>query len=340
MLVLTLFNSIMAFYAQFYTVKMDKSGVEVLPDTVRELPRQIEAVKESETIKDESDDKDDYWMKTVEKVLSKDSLLLDYINERLLVSLPLDNITPTSRFGYRADLYTKKRTFHNGVDLQCRYQYVYSMFPAKIVKTVRGNTGYGNFIMLNYGRIQCLYGHLSEILVKEGDVIDAGAIVGVSGNTGKSTGPHLHILLTRDGKSIDPLPFLRFLQDYIGSLQESIISVRHYGKEPMELNRQNLVAVMKDVGVHHRSIVLAQAILETGNFTSRICREYHNLFGLYNSRKKDYYRFARWEDSVIGYKKYIQYKYRKGDYYDFLERIGYAEDKSYVETLKVIEKGL
>lgn len=348
----TLFNPILTICAQFHTVRMDTSGYERISGKagaakVTALPDMVNSSKDEKTdigvLEDGSEvlpDDGGHWVRAIENVVANDSLLLEYINERLLVSLPLDHITPTSRFGYRPDPMTRKRKFHDGVDLRCRYQYVYSMFPAKVVKTVRGNVGYGNFVMLDHGNIQCLYGHLSDITVKEGDTIDAGTVVGVSGSSGRSTGPHLHILLTRDGKSIDPLPFIRFLQDYICSLQESIIAIRHYGEEPKELTRENLVKVMKDVGVHHRSIVLAQAILETGNFTSRICREYHNLFGLYDSRKKDYYRFARWEDSVIGYKKYVQYKYRKGSYYDFLERIGYAEDERYVESVKDVEKDL
>lgn len=91
--------------------------------------------------------------------------------------------------------------------------------------------------------------------------------------------------------------------------------------------------------VLYPEIVHAQAVLETGNFTSRICRERNNLFGLYNSRKHEYYKFSHWTESVVAYKEWIQRRYRDGeDYYDFLNRISYAEDRSYTLHLKKMIK--
>ena len=89
--------------------------------------------------------------------------------------------------------------------------------------------------------------------------------------------------------------------------------------------------------VHHKDIVYAQAILETGHFKSRVCLEYNNLFGLYNSRKKQYYRFNHWSESVIAYKNWIQRRYKPSeDYYIFLDRIKYAESIEYIPLLKKI----
>ena len=89
--------------------------------------------------------------------------------------------------------------------------------------------------------------------------------------------------------------------------------------------------------VHHEDIVYAQAILETGYFKSRVCLEYNNLFGLYNSKKKQYYRFNHWSESVIAYKNWIQRRYKPSeDYYIFLDRIKYAESIEYIPLLKKI----
>ena len=89
--------------------------------------------------------------------------------------------------------------------------------------------------------------------------------------------------------------------------------------------------------VHHEDIVYAQAILETGHFKSRVCLEYNNLFGLYNSRKKQYCRFNHWSESVIAYKNWIQRRYKPSeDYYIFLDRIKYAESIEYIPLLKKI----
>lgn len=101
----------------------------------------------------------------------------------------------------------------------------------------------------------------------------------------------------------------------------------------------DLMAVLEYYNVKHKNIVYAQAILETGHFRSKVCREYNNLFGLYNSRSKDYYKFNHWSESVVAYLNYIQYRYKPpDDYYKFLEEIGYAEDPQYITKLKNIVK--
>ena len=87
-------------------------------------------------------------------------------------------------------------------------------------------------------------------------------------------------------------------------------------------------------GVPHAQIVLAQARLETCNFTSRRCKVDHNLFGM--KKGKRYARYARWQDSVRDYKERISSRYQGGDYYTFLKRIGYAEDRQYKTKLQNI----
>lgn len=114
----------------------------------------------------------------------------------------------------------------------------------------------------------------------------------------------------------------------------------YYEGEPRDLTMKNLVDVVQEVGLSNQLFVLAQAVLETGHFSSRVCKEYHNLFGLYDSRHHDYYRFEKWEDSVIGYKKFIQYRYKGGNYLSFLDRIGYAEGKGYTRKVAQIARQL
>lgn len=86
--------------------------------------------------------------------------------------------------------------------------------------------------------------------------------------------------------------------------------------------------------IYHPDIVLAQAKLETGNYKSKACTVYNNLFGL---RKPDgsYYKFNSWQESVKAYKDWVQNKYTPpNDYYDFLDSIRYAEDGNYTSKLK------
>ncbi len=114
----------------------------------------------------------------------------------------------------------------------------------------------------------------------------------------------------------------------------------YYPWKPRELTLKNLVDVLAEVGLSNKLFVLSQALLETGYFSSRVCKKYNNLFGLYDSKNRDYYRFARWEDSVVGYMRMIQYRYKGGNYLHFLKRIGYAEDPRYISKVAKIAKSL
>ena len=66
----------------------------------------------------------------------------------------------------------------------------------------------------------------------------------------------------------------------------------------------------------------------------------NNLFGLRRPSDGSYYEFENWEESVRAYKKYVQYKYKGGDYLLFLKRIGYAEDPDYIIKVHQIAKTL
>ena len=89
-------------------------------------------------------------------------------------------------------------------------------------------------------------------------------------------------------------------------------------------------------GLPHPNIVLAQARLETGNFRSDRCRRDHNLFGIKHNGR--YARYKTWQDSVADYKARISSRYKGGDYYAFLRRIGYAKDQKYQSKVKHIVK--
>lgn len=114
----------------------------------------------------------------------------------------------------------------------------------------------------------------------------------------------------------------------------------YYNDNEHELTITNIINVMNEIGISNQLFVLAQAIVETGHFKSRVCREYHNLFGLRNPRTHSYYRYQRWEDSVIAYKKLVQYKYLGGNYLMFLKYIGYAEDPHYIKTVAKVARQL
>ena len=283
---------------------------------------------------------------------ASDSLLLSVLEKRLNICMPLDYITITSHYGYRQDPFTKCQRFHDGIDLRCGNGLVYSMLPGRVTAVHHGNTGYGNYVVLDHGNLRCLYGHLGEIYAKEGTMVQAGTVVGVVGSSGRSTGPHLHLQLQRLSTgnvwtSVDPLPFIHALNQQVKSFNERLAEIA--GKDSpiynnantgaKELTIENLYAALKKHGIKYPKIVLAQAILETGRFRSRVCNEYNNLFGLRHS--KGYYSFDHWEESVIAYKNKVQYKHRDGEgYYSFLKRIGYASAPDYIYKVREIAERL
>jgi len=108
-----------------------------------------------------------------------------------------------------------------------------------------------------------------------------------------------------------------------------------------ELTIPNLYAEIIQNGIQHPKIVLAQAILETGWFTSSVCRNKHNLFGLTNPRTGKYFEFDHWTESVLAYYTKVQYRYKGGNYLLWLRNIGYAEDPRYVRSLsRILEQYL
>ena len=107
----------------------------------------------------------------------------------------------------------------------------------------------------------------------------------------------------------------------------------------LELTIPNLLAGIKNNTFKYPKIVLSHAILETGWFKSSVCRNIHNLFGLTNPRTKTYYEFNHWTESVKAYYNKVQYRYSGGNYLLWLDKIGYAEDKTYVRAvIKVLKQ--
>ena len=108
-----------------------------------------------------------------------------------------------------------------------------------------------------------------------------------------------------------------------------------------ELNDSILYLALVHYEVKHPKAVLAQAKLESGNYTSSHCRNRNNFLGLYNSRRKEYFKFNHWSECILAYKDMVEYKLKEGeDYYQFLDRIGYAENPNYVKQVKQIENSL
>ena len=134
----------------------------------------------------------------------------DNSNTAPLISPPLKNIRIGSGFGMRKHPIYHKRMMHNGIDLSARYENVYSMFPGTVVKVGQDGRS-GKFVTVRTGDYTISYCHLSQQLVKEKDFVIAGKNIAISGHTGASTGPHLHITTKKDGKAFDPAILLKYI---------------------------------------------------------------------------------------------------------------------------------
>ena len=128
-----------------------------------------------------------------------------------LVSLPLKNVHITSGFGMRMHPIYHKRMMHNGIDLSARYESVYSMFPGTVIKVGQDNRS-GKFVTVKTGSYTISYCHLSLEYVKVNDFVNAGTILALSGSTGVSTGPHLHLTTKKDGKAFNPTILLEYIR--------------------------------------------------------------------------------------------------------------------------------
>ncbi|MDV3787276.1 M23 family metallopeptidase [Elizabethkingia anophelis] len=145
---------------------------------------------------------------------------MDFINEekemtegKMKISMPLNNkLVVTSPFSIRTHPIFGFIKMHNGVDLKANYEQIRSVLGGIVTATGWDPKGGGNFIKISHsGRFETSYLHLSEIYYKAGEYVNAGFIIGKSGNSGNSTGPHLHFAVKEYGKYINPIHFLNDL---------------------------------------------------------------------------------------------------------------------------------
>ena len=107
-----------------------------------------------------------------------------------------------------------KRIMHNGIDLSARYEKVYSMFPGTVIKVGQDSRS-GKFVTVRTGNYTISYCHLSQQLVKEKEFVSAGTIIAISGNTGASTGPHLHLTTKKDGQAFNAAILLEYIKNLV-----------------------------------------------------------------------------------------------------------------------------
>lgn len=131
------------------------------------------------------------------------------------VSQGHQNVTPvprgtpvTSPYGQRGGG-AKTKGFHAGLDFGAKLGTKVYAHDSGVVTIVGNGGGYGNYIEIDHGSYRTRYAHLKQISVSRGQKVSGGTVIGLSGNTGNSTGPHLHFEVLVNGKKVNPAPYLQ-----------------------------------------------------------------------------------------------------------------------------------
>jgi murein DD-endopeptidase MepM/ murein hydrolase activator NlpD len=127
----------------------------------------------------------------------------------ILFEFPIVRGTVTSVFGMRKDPFTGRPEFHTGIDIGAPDGTEVHAAREGVVSDAGHSDGLGNYVVLDHpGGYQTVYGHLSVIGVTMNERVNAGAVLGEVGHTGRATGPHLHFEVRRKGRVTDPFPLL------------------------------------------------------------------------------------------------------------------------------------
>ncbi|MCK5917596.1 MAG: M23 family metallopeptidase [Cocleimonas sp.] len=124
-------------------------------------------------------------------------------------NIPVKTGRLSSKYGIRKDPFNGRKKMHHGIDIAAqRGTNIYPLGRGEVVFSGR-KSGYGNMIEILHGdAIVSRYAHIKKSLVKKGQIVNKRDIIALVGNTGRSTGPHLHLEIAINGETVDPEIFL------------------------------------------------------------------------------------------------------------------------------------
>lgn len=191
--------------AQFNTVSCPGNRYKVTVENPTRTTNETEAASECITSENEKSVPDKVSLSSV------DTKKKEQVARYLSVCHPLSHIKINSPYGYRKDPFTGKRKFHNGIDLHARSAKVFAMMKGRVLMVGQDKVS-GKYVTLQHGDFTVSYCHLSQTSVSQGMTVQPGDIVGITGNTGRSTGEHLHITCKFKGNFINPMLFLKQIE--------------------------------------------------------------------------------------------------------------------------------
>jgi murein DD-endopeptidase MepM/ murein hydrolase activator NlpD len=153
----------------------------------------------AESVKEQTDS-----LKALEKLMSRAGRMLASLPTRWPVRGGVN-----SEFGNRQSPWTTDREFHSGLDIRAERNTPIQAPAAGTVVHAGAAQDYGTAIVLDHGQgIRTLYGHLQKVNVQNGQRVERGAVIGYTGNTGRSSGPHLHYEILVKGQAVNPRAYL------------------------------------------------------------------------------------------------------------------------------------
>lgn len=194
-----------------------------------------------------------------EKFTDSINIPIFYKNIYLKWSMPISQGHITSPFGLR------KWRWHYGSDLRLAIgDSVKATFDGIVRISHYDRSGYGNYVLIrHYNGLETLYGHFKKRLVNVGDVVKAGDVIGLGGNTGRSTNPHVHFEIRYEGNAINPVELFDFVND-------SLVS------DTLAINKQTFAYLKKARKIRYHKIkrgdTLGHISMKYGIPINKICR--------------------------------------------------------------------
>lgn len=151
---------------------------------------------------------DDRWaqLQTLEGVLNQGSTA----QASFVSGLPVVSGWESSAYGYRIDPFTGRTAWHGGVDFAGKEGDDIIAVAAGVVTWADNREGYGLLVEVNHGNgYMTRYAHNSQSKVKVGDIVKKGQVIALMGNSGRSTGAHVHYEVYKNGRAVDPASYIR-----------------------------------------------------------------------------------------------------------------------------------
>lgn len=177
---------------------------------IEELSSKLDSIEEIIGLKKQDEKMDAITRATLARISSQQKM---YMLTTIPNGSPLTETRTTASFGYRIHPVTKRKKFHRGIDLRAKMKTpVYSTADGVVRYVQSRNKGdFGRVIIIahNFG-FETVYAHMNRTKVKIGDVVKKNQLIGLTGNSGRSTGPHLHYEVRYASKVLNPRDFIKW----------------------------------------------------------------------------------------------------------------------------------